>query len=262
MKKKKTVGYKGKRSRNKKKPLSKKKKRILELLVSGVVLIAAIFAVSLAVRCSALPDTSDDDLGYPVRGIDVSSYQGSIDWDTLADQGIAFAFIKATEGSSHVDKNFEYNWENAGKTDLRIGAYHFLSFDSSGEAQAENFISAVQKTRDMLPPVIDIEMYGRYSYDPPDAETVHTIINDFAEKIEAEYGMKPVIYTTPAIYEKYISSWYDYDLWCSDLEMEQPLSDGTEWTFCQYSFSGRLEGHSGNIDLDVYKGSKLSWLLY
>ena len=90
---------------------------------------------------------------YPVRGVDVSAYQGEIDWDTLALQGISFAYIKATEGSSFVDKCFDYNYAQAKKTGLRVGAYHFFSFDSGGDTQAENFIATVEPCENMLPPV-------------------------------------------------------------------------------------------------------------
>ena len=77
--------------------------------------------------------------GYKVKGVDVSSYQGDIDWDVLSAQGIEFAYIKATEGSKTVDRCFEANWKGASDTSLRIGAYHFFSFESSGENQAKLF---------------------------------------------------------------------------------------------------------------------------
>lgn len=67
---------------------------------------------------------------YPVRGVDVSSYQGQINWDILSKENISFAFIKATEGSGRQDKYFKNNLENALKTNLSVGAYHFFSFDS------------------------------------------------------------------------------------------------------------------------------------
>ena len=81
---------------------------------------------------------------YPVKGVDVSSYQGEINWEILSEQNISFAFIKATEGSSLVDKNFAYNFEEAKKTSIAVGAYHFFSYDSKGETQAENFINTVE----------------------------------------------------------------------------------------------------------------------
>ena len=87
---------------------------------------------------------------YPVRGVDVSHYQGNIDWNKLEAQGIMFAFIKATEGSSHTDSMFQANWENVAQTELRAGAYHFFSFESSGQTQAENFINTVSFIDNMI----------------------------------------------------------------------------------------------------------------
>ena len=69
--------------------------------------------------------------GYEVHGVDVSHYQGTIDWDVLS-QDLDFAFIKATEGSTHVDDRFQDNWQAAEQTHLYLGAYHFFSFDSEG----------------------------------------------------------------------------------------------------------------------------------
>ena len=75
---------------------------------------------------------------YSVEGVDVSTYQLEIDWKGLESEGIDFAFIKATEGTTHVDDRFAYNWKEARKTDMRVGAYHFLSYETAGETQADN----------------------------------------------------------------------------------------------------------------------------
>lgn len=81
--------------------------------------------------------------GYEVHGVDVSHYQGDIDWTVLQSQNIDFAYIKATEGSSSVDEKFVENWEEAEQTFLKVGAYHFFSFDSEGKTQAQNYIQTV-----------------------------------------------------------------------------------------------------------------------
>lgn len=80
---------------------------------------------------------------HPVRGVDVSRYQGEVDWPVLAGQGIDFAFIKATEGSSYVDPHFALNLKGATDAGLRVGAYHFFSFESAGTTQADNVIKVV-----------------------------------------------------------------------------------------------------------------------
>ena len=107
-----------------------RKRRLVLLISIAVVAAAAVVLVLLLWNGVLRLDPSAE--RYPVRGVDVSSYQGEIDWPALSQQGLDFAFIKATEGSSDVDARFARNWEQAQKTDQRIGAYHFFSFDSAG----------------------------------------------------------------------------------------------------------------------------------
>lgn len=241
----------------------KKKKFILfaSLLIAVFLLLrGGLFAAEYF----SLPAPPKDDIAYPVRGIDVSHYQGNIDWQTLADQNISFVFIKATEGSNHLDKNFNYNWNGAHDTHLKVGAYHFMSFESSGEKQAENFIANVPKTRGMMPPVIDLELYGDFIKNHPSTDTVDDIITPLMQKLEHHYGMKPIIYTTSALYEQYVKDNYDNDIWLADLSFPDKLPDGKQWEFLQYSFEGKLEGYFGylpHLDLNVYCGSKLDFIM-
>lgn len=198
---------------------------------------------------------------YPVRGVDVSVYQGDIDWQTLAGQNIDFAFIKATEGSSFVDPNFSYNYENAIKTGLRIGAYHFFSFDSGGDTQAANFIDTVYKYQSMLPPVVDFEYYGKYVKQPPtDKEAVRKELSVMLEALEEHYGVKPIIYATETSYEYLIAdSFESYDIWIRDVFAKPKLCGGRKWTFWQYTNRERLKGYDGKekyIDMNVFYGTK------
>lgn len=196
---------------------------------------------------------------YPVRGVDVSHYQGEIDWDRLYEQGIDFAFIKATEGSSHLDKRFALNWENSHYTEIIVGAYHFFSFESTGLNQAENFIKNVPKDKNSLPPVIDIEFYGEFSQKPPNADNVRKELNDMINTLEKHYNKKVIIYTTQTAYSKYIKGYYkDNPIWIRDVYTHPNLKDDRNWTFWQYSDHGRLDGYNGIerfIDLNVFNGS-------
>ena len=207
-----------------------------------------------------LNNPSTDD--YPVRGIDVSHYQGEIDWNVLSENSIDFAYIKATEGSEYVDERFEYNFENALKTDLYVGAYHFFSFESDGKTQAANFINNVPKTEGMLPPVIDVEYYGDVKKDPP-----KDISKDLGEMIDAlykYYGTQPVIYTTVEVYNKYIAENYEnQDIWIREVIMTPYLSDDRQWTFWQYTNREKLNGYNGEeqfIDMNVFCGSRAEFL--
>ena len=198
---------------------------------------------------------------YPVRGVDVSRYQGTIDWQVLASQDVTFAFIKATEGSSHQDPCFAYNWEEARKCGVYAGAYHFFSYDSGGETQARNFIDTVGMNEGTLPPVVDLEFYGDYYDNPPDKQETRKTLNALLMALETYYGKKPIIYTTPRAYYSYIlgGGYGEYPLWIREVHTKPIVN----WVFWQYSDQGLLEGYDGKqadqteafIDLNVYRGT-------
>jgi len=189
---------------------------------------------------------------YPVRGVDVSSYQGQIDWPVLADQGIDFAFIKATEGSSFVDPRFADNWTAANQTDLAVGAYHFFSAESPGATQAANFVATVPVEPGMLPPVVDVERYG-------DVDAARTELQALLDALEAHYGQRPIIYTTDGLYDAFVHDFVGhYPLWIRSIW--RPPALGGQWTFWQYSNRGRLDGYDGPerfIDLNVFSGTHI-----
>lgn len=203
---------------------------------------------------------------YPVRGVDVSSYQGYIDWSEIEDSDIDFAFIKATEGSSYHDKMFSDNIENIQHTDIAAGAYHFMSFESEGKSQAENFISVVEPEKIVLPPVIDLELYGEYNDKPPSTSHVRQILDELIEELYEAYGKMPIIYTNRRAYSLYVSGEYEEcDIWICDLVKKPALPDGKEWTFWQYSHTGKLPGYDGeeeHIDLNVFAGSRADFRKY
>jgi len=199
---------------------------------------------------------------YAVKGVDVSVYQGNIDWEVLSKEGISFAFIKATEGSNFVDEKFKTNYENAYKTDLFIGAYHFFSYDSEGETQAENFIKTVPKLEGTLAPVVDVEFYDANQHSPHDRAHTKKILKPLLDKLEEHYGKKPIIYATPKSYYLYLAGDYkDYPIWIRNtmFNMSPLLLDFRSWTFWQYSDTHILNGYSGDekhIDMNVFKGTK------
>ena len=196
---------------------------------------------------------------YEVRGVDVSHYQGDIDWETLAGENIDFAFIKATEGSGHVDTRFYENWESADATDLKIGAYHFFSFDSPAETQAQLYIETVGDLSGNLIPVVDIEFYGDKFSNPLEEEELVAELKTMLALLEEEYGVKPMVYTTYTFYYKYLDGEIDgYPLWIRNVYFSPNLDMCGEWTFWQYTDQAVLNGYSGaeeNIDLNVFYGS-------
>ncbi|KNZ40665.1 GH25 family lysozyme [Acetobacterium bakii] len=198
---------------------------------------------------------------HVVKGVDLSAYQGDIDWDLLAAQNIDFAYIKATEGNDYVDEKFKMNWEESQKTELKVGAYHFLSYDSTGKEQAKNFIDNVPVSNKNLPPVVDMELYGAYEAAPMEKAKVKVILDEFMKELENTYKVKPIIYTNQYLFDMYIGTDYkDYKIWIVDLDNNWPdtLTNGEEWTLWQFSHRNVLDGYTGSetfIDMNLYNGT-------
>lgn len=235
-----------------------KKYRIRFLLI--IILLAVIVPFLVLAACKKIRLTSLFADRYDVQGVDVSHYQGEIDWNVLQKNDIDFAFIKATEGSSHVDKNFLINWEEASKTNMKIGAYHFFSFDSPAAEQARNYINTVGSLSGRLAPVIDIEYYGDKEANPPDVDVVREELQQMLDLLEEQYQKKPVLYTTYKVYKRYVKGFFDeYPLWIRNVYYFPSLDIEEQWTFWQYSDRSVLEGYEGRekyIDRDVFQGSE------
>ncbi len=231
------------------------------ILLVAVVFAAGVFAALVYGGVIRLNRPSDQD--YPVRGVDVSEYQGTIDWTKIAAQGIDFAYVKATEGSSAVDSRFADNFPGAQAAGLRVGAYHFFSFDTPGDMQAANYIANVPAQEDLLPPVIDLEFYGEYQNNPLPADEVWPQLQAALDALEAAYGKKPIIYTTERSYDLYVSG-HDapYDIWIRSTYFS-PRVKG--WTIWQYTGRGKLDGYDGEeiyIDLNVFNGNEDAFAVY
>lgn len=197
--------------------------------------------------------------GYEVHGVDVSHYQGTIDWDVLS-QDLDFAFIKATEGSTHVDDRFQDNWQAAEQTHLYLGAYHFFSFDSEGHRQAASYIDTVGSLNGKLAPVVDVEYYGDKRSNPPGRSEVIENLRSMLDTLEQHYEVKPIIYTTYTVYNDYIKGEFeDYPLWVRSVYCPPSVLFGNKWSFWQYMDTAMLDGYAGDqkyIDVNVFKGTK------
>lgn len=198
--------------------------------------------------------------GYAVHGVDVSHYQGTIDWEVLSQQNLDFAFIKATEGSTHVDECFQDNWQAAEQTHLALGAYHFFSFDSEGGRQASSYIDTVGNLDGKLAPVVDVEYYGSRRGNPPQRAEVVENLRAMLDALEQHYGVKPIIYTTYTVYNDYIKGEFeDYPLWVRSVYCPPTVLFGSRWSFWQYMDTAMLDGYAGDqkyIDVNVFKGTR------
>ena len=196
---------------------------------------------------------------YEVHGVDVSHYQGTIDWATLSQQNLDFAMIKATEGSTHIDDRFVENWQAAEQTHLYLGAYHFFSFDSEGDKQAASYIETVGNLDGKLAPVVEVEYYGNKRSNPPARAEVVQNLGALLDALEQHYQIKPIIYTTFTVYNEYIRGEFeDYPLWVRSIYCPPAVLFGNKWSFWQYMDTAMLDGYTGDekyIDLNVFRGT-------
>lgn len=233
------------------------KRKLKVTLIVWSLLIAVGVALALLFQNGVLWFNMPSKRKYPVRGVDASHYQGEMNWETIAAQGITFAFVKATEGSGTVDECFQDNWKNARAAGLYVGAYHFFSFDSSASTQADNFCRIVPKEDDALPPVIDLEYYRNENL--PEAKAVRENLRVLVTRLRNAYGKDPIIYTTNSCWKNFLKDAdFKYTLWIRSI-FTSPSDDlKPEWTFWQYNPRGVLDGYQGGevlIDLNVYRGS-------
>jgi lysozyme len=196
---------------------------------------------------------------YPVRGIDLSHHQGIVDWNTLRNERLAFAYIKATEGGTYQDPLFTKNWEEAKRIGLARGAYHFFTFCRSGEEQAKNFISTVPVDVQALPPAIDFEFAGNCD-DRPQPAALLKELTVFIKILERTYRKRPLLYAGYDSYNAYLKgNVVSYNIWMRDVFRKPHLPEGTDWTLWQYAENGHVNGIEGLVDLDVFNGSQPSF---
>ena len=199
---------------------------------------------------------------YAVHGVDVSRWQGDIDWAKLRTQGANFAYIKATDGGDHLDPMFKTNWRKAKEAGIRRGAYHFFYWCRRASEQADWFIRNVPRDPDALPPVLDVEWNGDSSCKRrPSRADVLEKMQVFMDKLERHYGQRPIIYTAPDFYKDNLRGAFEsYPFWLRAVaEHPSKVYPGRKWLFWQYSGSGLSHGVDGRIDLNVFNGSEEGW---
>lgn len=187
---------------------------------------------------------------YPVKGIDISSHNGSIDFKKVEEDGVSFVLIKATEGASFKDNRFESNYSGVRNTGMKVGAYHFFRFDINGTLQGMNLLNAIRGKILDLPVAIDVEEHGNPATPTP---SVIKRLNEMIEHISAK-GYDIMIYTNSNGYKRFIEPYFaDYPLWIC--KFSKPHND-IEWKFWQYSHWGEVDGISGEVDLNIFNGSE------
>lgn len=245
---------------NKKK--SYKKQTTLILIVSLILLSSVFIIVIDSIKKSSKEQFNsfyDNNYShkYKVRGVDVSHHNGPINWAQVKNEGITFAYIKSTEGTSHIDRNYKANYKNARQYGINAGTYHFYTFAMDGKMQAQHFIRNAKINKTDLIPAIDVEHSPVNMYS--DDKAYIKMVTDELIKLERElyfyYGVHPIIYTNKDCYQLYIvNNFPENFIWMSDLHNEPTIKDD-EWVIWQFSHTGNINGVMGDIDLNYFRYS-------
>lgn len=211
---------------------------------------AAVLALLAAAACGDLA-TGPAPQGDRLAGIDVSHWQGTVDWQRVAGHGISFAFIKATEGGDYTDPAFAANWAGAAPAGVARGAYHFYRPQTDAAAQAEHFLRTVQLRAGDLPPVLDVEVTDGRS-----ASAIAAGVRTWLETVERATGRRPIVYTRASFWSAQMGDFGAYPLWVAHYSAASPNipAGWSGWTFWQHSDAGRVAGISGDVDLNWFAG--------
>lgn len=203
------------------------------------------------------PQVAIDRTVYPVIGIDVSNHNGRIDFGRVRADGISFVIVKASEGKGYRDPSFAHLVREARRSGLKVGAYHFFRKKADGRKQAANFAAALAGRRLDLPIVIDVEDWSN-DHMVDDASALARL-RAMVAALKAR-GYKVMIYTNGDGYRKYVRGTelnHDY-LWLCSFTSPDALKHYRHH-LQQFSHWGTVDGIDGEVDMNVFNGSRQKW---
>lgn len=193
---------------------------------------------------------------YEVHGIDISHYQGTIDWHRLATHRnlqfpIHFVFLKASEGGDYADDTYRANLDSARRYGFICGAYHYFIPSTDAVRQADFFIRQAALQKGDLPPVLDVETVGKSS-----VGDLRQAVQSWLQRVEAHYGVKPILYTSYKFKKRYLddSIFNTYPYWIAHYYVDSVRYKG-RWHFWQHTDVGVVPGIDEEVDLNVFNGS-------
>ncbi|WP_395044864.1 GH25 family lysozyme [Flavobacterium sp.] len=194
-------------------------------------------------------------------GMDVSQYQGKINWEEVDSVEnkfpLKFVLIRATAGNNKEDSQFDSNWKGAKKNNFIRGAYHYYRPNENSIEQADNFIKTVKLKIGDLPPVLDIEKL-------PENQSIDSLkvgLRRWLKKVDQHYKVKPIIYTGERYYNDFLKDEFsEYTFWVANYNFFVENIEN-DWQFWQFTEKARINGINENVDLNIYNGTP-KMLLY
>ena len=187
-----------------------------------------------------------------IHGIDLSRYQGEVFWESVGDNSkMAYVYLKATEGGTHIDPTYKKNIELAHRYGLKVGSYHFFRPKTDLEQQMENFKSQCRPGDQDLIPMIDIETTGGLN-----TEEFCDSLFKFLKLVEKEYRQKPLLYTGTNFYNKHLrGKIVAYKLMIAQYSTRKPvLADNRDYDMWQYTAKGKINGINTYVDKSRFMG--------
>lgn len=237
----------------------RKRSMRIPLIVAGAVAAFTAYVVLRAVDTRGRPSQRLLPPGCPLgptttAGIDVSYYQGDIEWSRVRSAGVAFAFIRISDGATIADPRFVANWRGAKQAGVLRGVYQFFRPEEDPIVQASVVVRALrQHGLGELPPVIDIEVTGGL----PLARVVANA-RVWIEHVRSQLGVEPIVYTNPGMWRwTGANGLARQPLWVAHYTTNCPSvpAPWSQWTFWQYTDTGRVDGIDALVDLNVFPGS-------
>jgi lysozyme len=226
----------------------------LILLFISIISITIFLFYKGYLRCN-YPSRND----YPIQGIDISHYQGKINWQQLKQENLDFVIIKATEGNDFVDHKFTENADSAIAHGYKVGAYHFYRLCRDGKKQAQHFINTTQQFALAIPPTVDLEFGGNCKGNQTKSQILRQI-GEYLDTLESVYGTPPIIYATAEFYNEYIAGHFQRNpIWIRDIFRKPELKDKRDWKIWQFANRGRLKGISTYIDINAFSGKTIEF---
>lgn len=182
------------------------------------------------------------------QGVDLSHFQGTVNFQEVANSGIHFVYLKATQGTDFIDPSYAAHITAIDKTALLHGAYHYFQPDQDPIAQAKYFLQQVQMSGHVLPPMLDVETTSNESPD-----SVRKGVAAWLEYVHKALNCRPILYSYGDFWQDNLGpAFNEYPFWLADYSAEPDVPAGLKnMRLWQYSDTGRVPGIENQVDLDV-----------
>ena len=224
-------------------------KKVILKFNSLFILLLVIFTTLMIPKSEAIEQAS----GRAYQGIDVSNYQGNIDYAKVKEAGIEIVYIKATEGQTITDAYLNQNYQKAKTNGLLVGFYHFVRARTNAQAvlEAEHFVNAISGMAPDCRLAMDFEIFGNLT-----TNQVNDISFTFLRKVQELTGKNMVVYSNTnsarTVFSQELAN--SYPLWVAEYGVSRPQNNGkwNTWIGYQYTDRGVINGINGYVDRDIF----------